>query len=218
LNAETAGRGPQPAPGNPDENLFQLLRTPGALLFVRVRDEHRRCRAPPWHGGMPRLPLQQRSRLRVRESGCHDTARRISGHNELFLQRRLPHRFSEEAHEVSGEMTGASFNALAAGPRRHGMSEDDETLRPDEAIEIIRQLARDMDERGETIVNIEDITLALSVLHDEFHRERQRELLQQIGFACEALLLTPVPEGWRGSYEREVWSDWIFSACDELTE
>jgi hypothetical protein len=98
------------------------------------------------------------------------------------------------------------------------MSEHDEKLRPDEAIEIIRQMARDMDEHSQTIVDIEDITLALGVLRDEFHQERQRELIDQIRFACEALLLTSIPDDWRGSYEREVWCDWLFTLCDELTE
>jgi hypothetical protein len=97
------------------------------------------------------------------------------------------------------------------------MSENAEPLRPEEAIEILRQLARDIDERGQTGVDIEDITFALSVLHDEFYQARQRELIQQMGTACEALL-SYLPDDWRGSYEREVWCDLLYALCDELTE
>ncbi|HEY0548571.1 MAG TPA: hypothetical protein VGF13_03160 [Verrucomicrobiae bacterium] len=97
------------------------------------------------------------------------------------------------------------------------MSDGDEMLRPDDAIEIVRQLAHDIDERGQTIVDIEDIRLALSVLHAEFCQARQREHIQQIRTICETLL-SPLPEGWRGSYEREVWCDCLFALCDELTE
>jgi hypothetical protein len=67
-----------------------------------------------------------------------------------------------------------------------------------------------------TPVDPAEISLALGQLYDACDDTAGRQLIDEIGTCCEHLLTIWPADGWRASYEMEVWSDHLLDLCDQL--